>query len=122
MPIPVSRTENFSFTRLAVRSSTLGRHDDLAAFRELHRVVDQVDQDLSEPQRIADQVRRNIRLRGDQELQILFVRLLTDNGGQIFEDIFETEFGVLDVQLAGLDLREVENVVDDAQQRCLPRS
>ena len=41
---------------------------------------------------------------------------LAHYGGQIFENVVETEIGVLDVEFSGLDLREVENVIDDAEK------
>ena len=81
MPIPLSRTENFSFMRSVVRSSTAHGHHDLATVRELHCVVHQIDQYLSESQGIAYEVRRDIGLRGDQELEILLLGLLPDDGG-----------------------------------------
>jgi hypothetical protein len=49
MPMPVSRT---SRTNLA-RGLTKPADDHLAALGELHRVADEVRQDLPEPQRIA---------------------------------------------------------------------
>ena len=79
MPMPLSRTENFSLTRSASCSSSADRHQHLAALGELDGVVDQVDQDLAEAQRIADQVGRNVMLRGNQELEILVLGLLADD-------------------------------------------
>ena len=102
----------------AVLKLFLDRHDQhyLAVIGELDRVVDQVDEDLTETQRITHQVRRNIGLRGDQELELLVLSLVTHNDGEIVERIFKLKFGLLDIQLAGFDLGEVQNVVDDAQQ------
>ena len=39
-----------------------------------------------------------------------------DQVADILQHLVEIEVDVLDRQLAGLDLREIENVVDDAQQ------
>src|SRR5271169_6566378 len=51
----------------------------LAAIREFDRVVDQVDKDLAETQRITNQVGRDVMLGRDQELEVLVLRLLADN-------------------------------------------
>ena len=83
----------------------------------LTRIVYEIDQDLAQPQRVAHQVRGNIRLCGDQELEILFLRFLADHRGEVLENVLESELRVLDIQFAGLDLREVEDIVDDAQKR-----
>ena len=92
-------------------------HHHFALVGKLDCVVDQIDQDLSQPQRIANQVRRNVVLLGDQKLQVLLLRLLVDDRRKIRQHIFHPEVGLLDIQLAGLDLGEVEDVVDDAEQR-----
>ena len=90
---------------------------DLAALGELDGVVDEVGQDLAEPQRVAQQVLGNRRRDVGQELQPLVVRLLGGERGDRADDLVEPEVGGLDVELAGLDLGEVEDVVDDAEQR-----
>ena len=91
---------------------------DLAALGELHGVVDQVGQDLAEPQRIAAQVLAGSPgATSSQELEALVVRLLRRQRRDGADDVVELEVGGLDVELAGLDLREVEDVVDDGQQR-----
>jgi hypothetical protein len=43
---------------------------------ELDGVVDQVDEDLTETERVADQGVGNLRLRGDEELEILVLGLV----------------------------------------------
>ena len=84
---------------------------------ELDRVVDEVRQDLAEAQRVAQQVLRDAGRDVGQELQPLVVRLLRGERGDGADDLVELEVGGLDVELAGLDLGEVEDVVDDRQQR-----
>ena len=56
-------------------------------------------------------------MRRNEELEVLFLGLLCDNRGEIFQNILEPEFGVLDVEFTRLDFGEVENVIDDAEQR-----
>src|SRR5271170_2431346 len=54
--------------------------------------------------------------RCNQKLQILVLCLLADNGGQVVEHLIETEVDRLYVQLASLDLREVQDVINNAEQ------
>ena len=53
----------------------------------------------------------------DQELEPLIVRLLGRERGDRADDFVELEIGGLDVELAGLNLGEIEDVIDDAEQR-----
>ena len=103
IPIPLSRTENFSFTRSEALFLKRDSHHHLAAFGELHRIVDKVDEDLTQTQSVADKIRRQVLRRCDQELQILIVGFLTDHGGHVLEHTIEAELRLLHVQLPGLD-------------------
>ena len=51
------------------------------------------------------------------ELQALIVRLLSGKGCYRANHFIEPEVRRLDVEFAGLDLREIEDVVDDAEER-----
>ena len=92
-------------------------NDDLALLGELDRVVAAVDQHLAEPQRIADEAvgtsRRRRRTAAPAPCPSAFSR---DQVGDVVQHVLELEVDRLDGQLAGLDLREVEDVVDDAEQ------
>jgi len=67
--------------------------------------------------RVADQLRRDVGLRGDQELQALVGGLLPDHRGEVFEHVLETEVGRFEIELARFDFGKVEDVVDDSEQR-----
>ena len=71
---------------------------------------------MTQPQWITDQIRRKVVPGGDEELQILVMSLLADRGGQVLEDILKAEVRLLYVQLASLDLLDIQNVVDNPQQ------
>src|SRR5437660_7434921 len=90
------------------------REPDLATFGELHRVVDQVGEDLSETERITAQVLGDRARDVGQELQPLVVGLLGGERDDRADDLVDLEVRGLEVELARLDLREVEDVVDDA--------
>ncbi len=91
-------------------------HDDLAGLGELEGVADQVDQHLGQPQRIADQGPRDRRIGGEHHLDRLLALLLADQRGDVLQHVVETEGRRLDRQPSGLDLREIQDIVDDAQQ------
>ena len=54
----------------------------------------------------------------EQELEPLVVRLLGGQRRDRGDDVIDPEVGGLDVEASGLDLREVEDVVDDGEERC----
>ena len=114
MPIPVSRTEHLSCTFSPVRSSCSMFEPDFAALGELDRVVDAVRQNLAEAERIAEQLLRDAGRDVHQELEPLLVRLLRGQRRDGADDVVELEVGGFEIELAGLDLGEVEDVVDDA--------
>ena len=89
---------------------------DLAALGELDRVVDEVREDLAKAERVAQQMLGNRRRDMGQELQPLVVRLLGGKRRDRADHLVEPEIGRLHVELARLDLGEVQDVVDDAQQ------
>ena len=87
-----------------------------AALGELHRVGEEVDEDLAQPALVADDRARQRCIRRIQELDPLCRR----RGGEHVDGAFDAggkgERLVLQLDLARLDLREVEDVVDDRQE------
>ena len=125
MPMPVSETEN-AITWLAWRSSSLSADQPLvgagdrerhrALVRELERVRQQVLDDLLQPLDVGDQRLRQRLLDVDPEVEVL--RL-----GEVAEAPLDRAVQVVDAHLADvdrdrarLDLRQVEDVVDQHQQ------
>ncbi len=89
---------------------------DLAMFGELHGIVPVVDQHLPEPERIPDEVGGDILGDVEDQLESFGVRLRGNQGGHIVEHLLEREVRGLHGQLARLDLGEVEDVIDDAEE------
>ena len=89
---------------------------DLAFVGELDGVVAEIDQDLTEPERIAPEMGRDRGLNLEDQLKPLGRGLLAHQVADILKHLVEIEVDVFDRQFAGLDLREIENVVDDAEQ------
>ena len=90
--------------------------DDFAGVGELDGVVGQVDQHLPQAQGVAHQGPGHLRGQGKQHFQALFPGLHRDQGGQVVQHLLQVEVHLFHGQLAGLDLGEIQDVVDDAQQ------
>ncbi len=84
--------------------------------RELDRIAKKIDQDLSEAQRIAQQLLRNIVRDVDLQIQSLFVGLVRNHGGSVVQHIGQAKTHMLQLQFAGLHLGDIQDVIDDAQQ------
>ena len=91
-----------------------------AADRELERITEQVGKNLAEAQVIADQHFFYADIYVVGQFHALLFRLFRQQVGQSIEHIFQNKGKRLHIQLACLDLGEVEDVIDDAQQgiRC----
>ena len=93
-----------------------GAYDYGPLFGELDGVVDQVGQDLTNALGITQQVQGHIGINDGRLLQASLLRHGRQHGLHIFNQVVQVERAVLKGQFAGLNLREVENVVDDSQQ------
>ena len=98
-------------------------HDDLAALGELDRVVHQVDEHLPQAERIAARAAAGDRAdRFELELDpFASWRAPASSLTTSSDEPARSNVDRLDLQLAGLDLGEVENVVDDREQ-CVGRA
>ena len=90
---------------------------DLAALGELERVRHQVDQQLLQSRRSAPQCARHVGFDREQHFQPFFARAFADHRRQVGEQVVQQEIGLLDTQLARFDARQVEHIVDQAQQQ-----
>ena len=89
---------------------------DLSLVGELDRVVAVVDQHLAQAQRITHHQVGHVGRHVEDQLQALGRHLLRQQIGQVVQHRCDREVDVLQGQLVGLDLGEVQDVVDDAQQ------
>ncbi len=94
-----------------------GAHADAPALGELQRIAEQVEQDLPQPGRIADQRVVRSGLHGAGEEQAFRSRLPLEGREHAIDQAGQREWCCFQFQPSRLDLREVEHVVDDAQQR-----
>ena len=84
--------------------------------RELDRVADEVDQDLAQPGDVADQDLRDGIIDDVGEVELLLGGLGRQQVERLLDAGMEFERMMLQLQLARLDLREIQDVVDDGQQ------
>ena len=117
MPMPVSVTLKCSVVLPVARAIFPDGDEDVAALGELERVADQVGQDLLHPRRIADDAGRHLRVDVANELEPLLVRAQRERLERVGNRRARRERHRFELELARFDLREVENVVEDRQQR-----
>ena len=89
---------------------------DAAGLGELDRIADQVGQHLAQPVRITAEITLGGRVDQGAQLQPLFGRLGGDDLDHAFDQRLEVEVDGIELDPAGLQLRDVEDVVDDGQQ------
>ena len=99
------------------QGSLLDLDENLAALRELDRVAHKVDEHLPQAARIADGHIRHVRQHVTDQFEFLLLCAQRERFQQLGEVIADRERNLFQLELPHLDLREVENVVEDAQQR-----
>ena len=122
MPIPVSATSKRTRRPVSVSLARGDAHGDLAERGELDRVGDQVGEDLPEAEAVAVDAQRRAALDERAQVEVLGAGVLGEHVDGRVDRLGEVELGALELELAGLDLRQVEDVVDDRQQRVARRA
>src|SRR5262249_1013580 len=89
-------------------------HDDFARVGKLDGVAHQVDNDLPEAARAANQVIWNTRLDVTGYFQPFGVASKGQGLHAIAEIVTQAEGDFCQVKLSGFDLREVQDVIDEA--------
>mmetsp|Transcript_48671 Transcript_48671/g.162403 ORF Transcript_48671/g.162403 Transcript_48671/m.162403 type:complete len:582 (-) Transcript_48671:242-1987(-) len=92
------------------------RESDAALDGELDRVVQEVEQHLPQPLLVAAHVDRKVGAERHVEREALVARLRVDDVERAREDLPHLERLVLELDLARLNLGDVEDVVDQVQQ------
>ncbi len=90
---------------------------DCPLLGEFDRVADKVEQDLADSRRIAPEAARGSRIDQRPELQSLLRRLRREQRRRTLHDLDQIEVDRFELDLAGFELRDIEDVVDDGQQR-----
>ncbi len=97
-----------------------GPHNDAARVvqpaRELDGVANEVDEYLSQPCAVAQQTGRDGRIAEDRQPCLFAFGQTIEQGAALFDGFADRHRLTLDLQPPGLDLREIQNIVDDLQQ------
>ena len=91
-------------------------HEDLSPLGELDCVANQVDEHLPQPSGIADAGVRHVRQHVADQLESLLFGAQRERLHEIGEVIADREGNRFELQLAHLDLGEIEDVVQDREQ------
>ena len=111
MPGPVSATETIDLAVDLRRADV----DGAARGRELHGVREQVEDDLPDPPLVSfDDV--DARIRRERDLDAVQQRSLAHHHDAALECLIEREGCDLELDLPRLDLRQIEDVVDQREQ------
>ena len=95
----------------------LGHHENFALGCELDGVPHQIDQDLFEPLEVTHEEARHGALDVVVQLQVLLRGTVGEDVQCLAEQLFEIHRQRLDLHLRRFELREIQNVVDQVQQR-----
>ena len=87
-----------------------------AGLGELDRVAQQIEQHLPQPRRIADQLGGHARRDFAHQSQPFLLGAGRHHLDHLLQMVAQREAGPLQLQLRGLDLGQVEDVVDQVQQ------
>ena len=101
---------------LLIRPLQANFNGDFAFVGELDGVAHQIDQHLAEPQRVTPHCHRHVRVDVEKQLQILPRGPLGHDIGKLFHNPLQVVIYVFQFQPAGLNLGEIEDVVEQAQQ------
>ena len=103
-----------------IASGGVGRnhpHRHGTVFGELDGVANEVQQDLAQPRRISATRPLNRRIDPRGELDAFLPTPGLEQPRRAFYGIHQVEIGRFEFELSGIKLRDVEDVIDDAQQR-----
>ena len=132
MPMPVSCTEKSRFEDVPLSPVTLppaglDRHaagpghreaqGHCAALGEFDGVAQEIEQHLAQPRRITHEQPRRQRVHVHQQGEILLRGAQGHGVDGFFGHVEQVELDGLEFEAAGFDFREIQDVVDERQQR-----
>ena len=109
--------DELAVVRRCAVGPTPDRHGDRAAGGELDRVADQVGEHLAQPQRVGLDPDRNVVVDAHVEAHALGGGLRCEQLAQVVDGLGERERLHVQLEPPGLDLGEVEQVVEHHPQR-----
>ena len=115
--MPVSLTAKCSVAASPLDALDADPDDDLALLGELDGVADEVQQHLTQPPGIAEHHVGHVGRDVAGELEPFSAGAQRQQLGRVAHGLAQVELDALQIEPPGLDLREVEDVVDDGEQR-----
>src|SRR5258705_13868843 len=92
-------------------------YGDAARLRKFDGIAQKVEQNLAQPGRVSAIDAARLRLDEDAEIEVLFACLARHQGDSAFDRVQQVEIDLFKLELARLELRDIENVVHDAKKR-----
>src|SRR5262249_15494756 len=92
-------------------------HEYMTVTRELDRVPDQVREDLTSAAGIGDHEPRRLERIIQEELDVRASDRGGEQGKDVLDAILQIEGRRIEAHLSDLELREIEDVVDDREER-----
>src|SRR4030088_1833731 len=91
--------------------------NDFALLCELYRVSDEIDDHLPQSSDIADQAVWNVGSYIEREFEALLVSAVSESSDGVRNTLSEPERRRIELEVPAFDLGEVQNVVDDVDER-----
>jgi hypothetical protein len=113
----VSATLKRTGRGVLIRPDRLGPDADRTAAGELDGVAEEVEQYLADLAGVARQLPLQIAVHEGSQFGSLPARLAGQQGHDSVHQDVQVEWRYPGLELSGLDLREIQDVVDGAQQR-----
>ena len=99
------------------RFDKINANDDFAFERELHRVTEEVHQQLTDARRVASMTPTDPRINERHQLNALLISRAVHQASTLVDQLPRIELNCFEFELAGFDLREIEDVIEHRQQR-----
>ena len=94
----------------------MGAHDDFAGVGELQRVAHQIDEHLAQSPRVTSQPLRHRGVDQPDQEQPPAAGLLREQADHVVHDLAHRQVERVELEPAGLNLRDVQDIVDDPEQ------
>jgi len=92
-------------------------HHNFPPIGEFHRIADQIGENLAETPRIARKLQRRVGSDGTEQFELLAAGFEGDCRKQVIQQVLQIEFENLQIELFRLDLRKIQDIVDQSEQR-----
>ena len=115
--MPVSDTSMRQERRAVRRTRARHPQEHVALVREFHGIADEIHDDLTQAHGIAAREHRHLGIDVDHELDALDRGLQGARGGRVVDHVAQVEFHVLELEVPGVDLGDVEHIVDQGEER-----